>query len=386
MRDVIWTIKPTLISLKWAAIAVFAPEISFTKAVDDLRSALYLRNALHRDCPDSQEHWTLTHMLFANMGGFALKVVTVTSSEDADTREKLHQTVYLDAADIYLYVARYRYLPPSCPWTKDDIMDKSKKDSFSKILALLQIVYFSASIFSRAAAGLPITLLELGVLGLAACSVFTFGLPLPKPKSVNTVFYFNASICDLEPLNHVDDSPPSASNVSVPQATDTSRGHDLHLIGRNGRIHNWDGWRSHLYGRSGCHLRNLGIALMAFLVGAVHLAAWNFDFPSNTDKWLWRTAALVSASSLSLPFIVQIFDVASYFPNERHSTMQMLSPSWMFWGWSGGSLAEALLPGIPVGLYLISRTVLISLMIRGLFYLSPETFVATWTSDVPHLV
>ncbi len=38
---------------------------------------------------------------------------------------------------------------------------------------------------------------------------------------------------------------------------------------------------------------NIGIGVGAAVFGAMHLAAWNFDFPTLIEKQLWRAAALV---------------------------------------------------------------------------------------------
>ncbi|KAJ7153983.1 hypothetical protein C8R43DRAFT_885362, partial [Mycena crocata] len=43
------------------------------------------------------------------------------------------------------------------------------------------------------------------------------------------------------------------------------------------------------------------------IFGAIHCAAWNADFPSGTEKWMWRPAALVVAALPSiLAFIMSV--------------------------------------------------------------------------------
>ncbi|KAK4619491.1 hypothetical protein CLAFUW4_11069 [Fulvia fulva] len=108
-----------------------------------------------------EEPWTLTHMLYANMGGFVVKDM----SEERDTR-------YLTVTGKLVPLAIQRQLIASePPASKAEIKDKSKDKNHTKLLAVMQIAYFDVEFFMRFALHLPITQLELAVASVAGYAV-----------------------------------------------------------------------------------------------------------------------------------------------------------------------------------------------------------------------
>lgn len=65
-----------------------------------------------------------------------------------------------------------------------DIKDRSKGDALSKGIAILQLAWFVLQLVARYAQNLPITLLEIDTLAVAALTCITYGFWWKKPKDV----------------------------------------------------------------------------------------------------------------------------------------------------------------------------------------------------------
>lgn len=61
-------------------------------------------------------------------------------------------------------------------------------------------------------------------------------------------------------------------------------------------------WR----GRKNVKLEGLSISLVGLIYGGVHLAAWNYLFPSYVEQLLWRISATVTATAWS-GFVVSLW-------------------------------------------------------------------------------
>lgn len=59
-------------ALKWSIVTLLVPELIFSKAIGDLVNATHQLRLLHLDFPQAVTSVNLTHMIFADMGGFAL--------------------------------------------------------------------------------------------------------------------------------------------------------------------------------------------------------------------------------------------------------------------------------------------------------------------------
>jgi hypothetical protein len=68
--------------------------------------------------------------------------------------------------------------------TEAEIKDRSKGDGISKCVAILQLAWFVIQLITRYAQGLPVTLLEIDTLGVAAMAYIAYGFWWKKPKDV----------------------------------------------------------------------------------------------------------------------------------------------------------------------------------------------------------
>ncbi|KAK6384082.1 hypothetical protein LTR65_009841 [Meristemomyces frigidus] len=227
--------------------------------------------------------------------------------------------------------------------TEEELMDKSKNDIFTKVLTSWQATYFVVQVLVRVRRGLRVSQLELGATSYVACSVVTYMFTLYKPQSVMTVTV----------LARLKGRVP-------PEIRDAA--------GTRGPFDN--AWLKAVYGHDRrAKLENPQetaeaalVPLISIFFGAFHLAGWNLVFPTVIDLWVWRAAALTSVAVL--PFAIVVLFVIP--PVIRYDSWKVTAC-------------------VALGLYGMARLLLIAEMFRCLFYLTPEPFVTTWTTYIPHI-
>ena len=105
---------------------------------------------------------------------------------------------------------------------------------------------------------------------------------------------------------------------------------------------------------------------MGMAFSALHLSAWNWTFPSNVERFLWRSAAFV-ATAVVIPtaILLPLLGTGSY-TWQRYVVLGFIYPL--------------------VGLYLLCRTVLM-VQVFLCFRAMPERVYDTvnWANFLPHL-
>lgn len=113
-------------------------------------------------------------------------------------------------------------------------------------------------------------------------------------------------------------------------------------------------------------------SVVTVLFGAVHCLAWTFHFPSETERLLWRIAALVSTAS---PIVWTIVYTLSFIDDrahlgESHIKMETIN----------------MLSGIVVPLYLMARLILLVIACISLRSLPDAAYETVyWTTFIPHV-
>ena len=357
---------------------------------------------------EDEVKWTLTHTMYANMGGFIIRFATPEgqsqlSGEDTSQNnfdkwlEEFridHQTGYrylgpfdwdphpehliLAKANInargydqdptkdmtaralsgsvwalnapQLLEARRRGIILQLPSiTENEINDKNKGDTLIKLLAVLQVTWLGIQLIIRAVEGRQSSQLEITALALAFCAFATYLLLMWQPKDIRTPTVTLAQ--------------RSADEADFKILVD--------LYSENGLL----GRRKH-YGldefgqpkiRNDHLLRNLdwyGLGLGLFIFGCIHLLGWNFQFPSAVEHLLWRISGILVAC-LPLAFLLLKFDDDD---NE---------------GWWNTSLICLVIAGVVV--FTFARLFLLVEAFRSTYYLPPSSYIATWANNIPHV-
>lgn len=208
-------------------------------------------------------------------------------------------------------------------------------------------------------------MLELSVLAFAVCAVFVYILYWNKPKNVATTITVH---------EYADEIP-----ADTLQNFQTTRHFiwTIFLTEKSSRLRN-----ERIKGRPVPTLASLEmdqdwtIVLVFFgasmLFGAIHIAGWNFFFPTQVEKTLWRCAS-VYTTALSIVVLVDVLlgELAVF----------------MF----SGLLREDIIPSFETGastfisvLYILARLLILVQTFRLLVYLPVDAFLSTWTANIPH--
>ncbi len=129
---------------------------------------------------ETRHPWTMVHSFYAGMGGFIVQLDDLSENE---TRQFIpgDQCLTLSARGI-AFLARCGHLP-NIP--EDDIVDKSKADGLAKSLVCLQAGCMVLQVIGRFLVDLPVTLLEVNIIGHVFCALVIYILWWHKPRLVH---------------------------------------------------------------------------------------------------------------------------------------------------------------------------------------------------------
>ena len=260
--------------LRWMLLGILGPEFVLTYAAGQWSRAKWSVREFRSEHPD----WHIRHSFFAEMGGFVLH------PQGSDP--------FPVNATQLRWLVRHEYVQyPSI--SKEEVWDKSKQDTFTKVVTAFQVAYLIINCVARAIQRLAITALELNALAIVACSLMTSFAWLHKPADVvvpvhlysqNTLAEMVGNLdWELTPLDHVDPNGPGYSvNVQpfmgmpvIPAERPIQR------------IPN-DRFPTNPYG-----MQEYLLCFATLLFTAIHVAGWNFDFPTPTEQLLWRISSLL---------------------------------------------------------------------------------------------
>jgi len=401
--DIKWGLKRTCTSAKWMIVTMLAPELVLSKAWEELVVAQSDLKALQKLAGEDGTEWTLTHSLFANMGGFVIRGNTgqelqalekthnestpltgpsvtdereqitkasssaplVSSRQIAIPRDQTHalghcDPFHLTAAGIFR-LRTSGQLPKMPLISADDINDKSKTDSFARVISVAQITWIVAQVLTRVARRLAVSQLEIAVVAFSACAIIIYILHWKKPKSVLipcTVLTFPGPI-PLEITRKESIIEKRASNLQeFFGGAGVVRRSPLQENGRP--IPNDVVPESLARGEDTVYCFFLGLGLGCSVFGGIHVAAWNFTFPSKVELILWRVTSIYCTFFFGL-FILQsvLLDRFKWF--------------------------QARMARLVSSLYVLARVFTIVEMFRTLCFLPPDAYTSTWATNIPHL-
>ena len=270
--------KITVRKLFWMCLAIAGPEFVLTAAWAQLGTA---QESVRAFTELGYPEWTIRHGFFADMGGFLF--VPRESTPFPVTSRHVH------------WLVSRRYLPfPDVP--AKEICDKSKQDTVAKLISCFQIGYIMVQTMGRAGQRLAITTLELSALAIVVCSIMTNICWLRKPAGVLTPIrlYSDMSMEEIlkdagvvhlpwkqTPLDFVDDLGPSWALNVQPFMKMPVGPHERPMprFG-NDRLPNLNSLQKTL------------LFLATLVYAAIHLAGWNFVFPTRIECILWRASSM----------------------------------------------------------------------------------------------
>ncbi|GJJ16224.1 hypothetical protein Clacol_010520 [Clathrus columnatus] len=183
----------------------------------------------------------------------------------------------------------------------EEILDKSKRDWLAKAFAVAQTTWFVIQCIAREVQHLPLTEIELMTCAYALLSAVIYIFWWNKPFRVNFPIMVHSEIPHRPPELKLDTSKPNMWNVitlakflhgSVYDKTDFCRRVQVPTF--------YSGY----FARHIEDLWNFRAEIVtAAIFGGIHLFAWNYEFPTRTELYLWRLSALVIVGAPPITFV-----------------------------------------------------------------------------------
>ncbi|KAF5371552.1 hypothetical protein D9757_010364 [Collybiopsis confluens] len=399
--------------------------------------------------------WTKTHAFFALMGGFSLykgnkhvSVLRFIPSEQWSSRRKMLDDFNKSSISGSNPVSGYAAIPPISDVAMaeadfndrsfaahatfirrvpvKELEDRNKSDSFAKLIAVGQTIWFVVQLCARWATNLPITELEVMTLAFAAMNVPIYFFWWNKPLGVGVPIRIQKNAQTIK--EGTDDQPATDGHARLLTRTgirdacsllsqrvmkdlkDFGIGRFFEHTGLFGKIliglplwllliptfaiikailqegmdiDDGPAEKVESFERTGdLEPKNAADKLVAYgaamIFGAIHCIAWTSHFPSEQEKILWRVCSPLVAC---IPISLALFNVLS----SRLGSAD-LGSRWL------NILFRSLLV-IALSLYLIAVLMYIfarlSLLVQGflaLRALPPAALEAVqWTNFLPHI-
>ena len=345
--DILWSCLLTVFLCGWTIICVNVPPLGATKVQNFRQKVLVFCEALagpefivhtslgqYMSARKSVQEfsdagfvgWTTRHGFFADMGGFVLHAPDFVPFPL--TASQLHYLVvrgYVDFGDVLL--------------THSEIEDKNKFDALTRILTMLQLSWFVINTLARTVLGKAISTLELSTLGFIFCTLFTYFFWRQKPQDVSCPIIIRPKVPLADIL--VQAGPVAARPYShTPLDFATRRDHHFGTVWRYTiNLAKYFGFHWHQDATKRPIQKiwddqfldvpiwaHIPLAFAQFGFAGIHLAAWNFHFPSLGERFMWRLCSVYIICAIATTWVMMI---------------------WMFvvWPWAVRRLVESPRPG-----------------------------------------
>ncbi|KIM24393.1 hypothetical protein M408DRAFT_233237 [Serendipita vermifera MAFF 305830] len=327
--------------------------------------------------------WTRTHGHFMIMGGFHLFRLPagapfVESSESAGfvyptgnhSRGDEVPVCPLKFEDIPVYV-----LKTVAP-TKTELKDRGKSDALTKIIVLVQALWFVMQCTVRGVQKLPLTELEVVTLAYATLNFFIYVFWWDKPQNAECPIrvYKTSTAIHEESGKEVKQwekrLPVSWMDKTI-EYTNGAQDDYVNLSKENSIPMFWSGKPSGYL----LYSAGFGPSILGSAFGAIHCIAWLSEFPTRSELVLWRIYCI---AMIKVPFVfavvcaVVVVDIRT---RKRYKGFFVAV-----------SMICLVLIILSAWLYVASRVVTLVIAFTTLRSL-PSTAFATvdWTSFIPHI-
>ncbi|KAF8660448.1 hypothetical protein AX16_001628 [Volvariella volvacea WC 439] len=309
--------KVTWIKIRTTLYALLAPEVVIMWAIRQrIMAGRIAEENKHRG-------WTKTHGFFVQMGGLMQHVGGGQGGYQIVGTTTGRKDMTVDWKGIKI---------PRIP--EKEIMDHGKGDILAKAIVLLQTTWFVAQCIARRFQGLVLTEIELVTLAFAALNGITYGLWWNKPLNIGYPIYFdeNGNRVDgpeerkregawhdriwagvkgwlsgwreggrgYQPLNEGDSDQRGVmktllmNTIIIPfKAIFLPLRDMMQEEGETNRLTSVHPFYAAEMDGEAQQLAVIYGSLIGVLFGGIHLIGWDFQFPTTTELWLWRTSSLI---------------------------------------------------------------------------------------------
>ncbi|KAL8357243.1 hypothetical protein RB598_002197 [Gaeumannomyces tritici] len=236
---------------------------------------------------------------------------------------------------------------------EEDLEDRNKGNAVVKLIAIIQICWMGTQLLTRAARGLPVTTLEISAVAFIASSLVIYLLQLSSVQDPGLPVRLVAT--------RLPTSAEFGSHLRKANVRFTDRVAANGPAIENDVIQRWSS-----QGAEKLYMCTF-IGVGGLLFGGIHLTAWDFAFPTLTERALWRASALVTVAT---PVVDSLGYWVDFFVNAGSLTT------------FGRIRWTVTVLSIPV--YVAARLFLLVESLRSLYFLPPAAYQTTWTKNAPH--
>ncbi|KAH8691169.1 hypothetical protein BGW36DRAFT_400515 [Talaromyces proteolyticus] len=398
--DILWSCSSTIFACTWTALHTNVPERNKSDFQIGVRKAWQFFFALM--APEliawtaAQELWPCQRAI-PPAQAYDHRDLIISPSHTKWTFAQSLQTEdeWLYIIDSKLMLALIKADIVRCSDLRDrDIKDRAKADSLAKAFTVLQSTWAVINVVARAGYKLPISLIELSTVAYVICGLLTYAFWWHKPKDMTTPIMINLrytrdnlpqeirNITDENPQKwvHWREVPPEENFFAMPQI--------IRRVHR--RVFTEKTFREVADTGSQAFTRREEAALDAFAILAailfccVHIAAWNFLFPTQTEQIAWRIFTLIAVSMACVAYLVgqaplfarllaKIISIPS-------CMKALVDPTASF------TMLEIYLNVGAYQVYCVARLGIFALMLSSLRALPVGCYISIdWLASIPHL-
>ncbi|KIK66304.1 hypothetical protein GYMLUDRAFT_218437 [Collybiopsis luxurians FD-317 M1] len=309
--QIIWSCIVVLVACTWASIhpnipgpmeswltvlrrkiglmmlCLLAPELLVLWAARQWVDAWLLSNRYR------SQGWTMTHAMFALMGGFVLY--------DGDNLVSVLRFCPLDQCSFSAHVDVIGHIP------EREIKDRSHIDWFGKLIAIGQTSWFIAQLIARWVQKIAVTELEVMTVAFATLNFMIYYFWWDKPMEVGCPIHIQIMPKNSNLEIGEEGNGSKFLHLSSDQALHDSPGRPMPLLikialyqkaavtfeGPSYRILSFE-WDSNLQLQQFFLMGSWLSTAAAMIFGAIHCTAWNFIFPTELERLLWRISSLIT--------------------------------------------------------------------------------------------
>ena len=277
---------------KWMFWAIVWPELVLSVAIGQRASAV---RSVKRFKALNFPQWTIRHGFFADMGGILL--------------QPQNSTPFLVNSRQLAYLVEEGYAPfPDI--SEAEIWDRSKADTLTKAMTIIQASWLVVQIIGRAIIGIDVTTLELSAASIVFCTLGTFFCWLQKPSDVQKGIVLHMTASTEEILRNAGESakwPYLHTPLDFVAKQNPTVGYD---------VMKRFGLRCDSIERPLRRFPNdrfldisttekISLFCMTLTYAALHLVGWNFSFPSFTERLLWRISSCFIAGTTLVFWVLE---------------------------------------------------------------------------------
>ncbi|KAK9437166.1 uncharacterized protein VB005_08149 [Metarhizium brunneum] len=246
--------------------------------------------------------------------------------------------------------------------SSDEIDNMNDGNFFVNVVAVFQIGHFLLELATRFAFGVCITQVEIVTLTLAAATIVTYILWWDKPQNMKTsITIFAKHRPSHKQFREMVEHGPRQILPSwlCHLVTPASSGFGI----SNFAIHcaNDIGKDSLLF--------VLSVGVCAVLISLGFFLGWNSSFGHDTLRYIWRVVTIV------LFMIMPVLGII----------ILNILPRITCLGFNGKRRRAQVVVGLLFAVLVGGRIILAVVAVINLWYLPPNAFQSTWTSNLPHI-